>query len=105
MARKTKVERSGPATPADEERSTLSADDAITVMIELPLRRTGGYASTSLKDLPHRHARALRDLADGLNHDGKTLAGGKRVQNSDDAIAWLCEQLAAASSGANETSE
>lgn len=68
------------------------ADDVRMVVVELPLRRTGQYATRSVSGLTYDDAQTLRDLADGLNADRATVRG-RVVESPADAIAWLCEQL------------
>lgn len=68
------------------------ADDVRMVVVELPLRRTGQYATRTISGLGFDDAQTLRDLADGLNADRATVRG-RVVESPADAIAWLCEQL------------
>jgi hypothetical protein len=88
-------------TPANaptesEAHDQVPFDPVRFVTVDLPLLRTPAYASNTLRRLEARHAQTLRDLADGLAHEGVKFEG-RPILGTDDALAWLLDQLAAGS--------
>jgi hypothetical protein len=81
-----------PATPAPQQLP--GADESSAVMLELPLRHTGGYVPRGVEVLPRRAMQQYRDLADGLAREGATMTSGKPVVDVRDALIWLAEQMA-----------
>ena len=58
-------------------------------------RETQGYQVRRLDcSLDARQRQALRIIYDGLLVEGETLAGGKRIDRTQDAVRWLLDQAA-----------
>lgn len=86
------VEAQG-ATPDVATPPTETAADPIRVVtLDLPLLRTKRYSPRHPRPLSGEHAQALRDLAEGLAHEGARVEG-RAVRTPDDALAWLLEKL------------
>ncbi len=79
-------ESGSPAVPPPQ-------DARVVVMLELPIVRSCGYATTNIDGLPRREATTLRDLAGGLQRENLRLASGRPIRDSRDAIIWILQQL------------
>lgn len=86
-----------PSLSSSPPATTPSVDPTASVMIEVPfLHVEKGYVSRSLgrRSLTGAQAQTLRDIANALHADGVTLESGRKVVDSDDAVAWLLDQVA-----------
>jgi hypothetical protein len=78
----------------NSQASAAVADPVRAVLLEIPVLDSKAYAKRVLLELSGPDARMLRNVAEGLDADGQRLANGRPIRNADDAIAWICQQLA-----------